>query len=274
MHSRGGATFHFKGYSCFYGGKMGEYSGVLTLIKNIMNPQWITDHRSGRASVFSIDSPWGKLDLLNIYASNKWQERVELWTWLEKLPMQQGIWGGDFNMVLSSQDTTSLQSVISSQESGSWIKVENEHQLLDAWNSGQNSPGYTFHSKSHILSWSRLDRIYFRRDSWLPSKCKVQVQIQIAMSDHFPLLLEISDADERNNLIGDPRGHMVNNSLLNVVSFQNEVKKLINDVHDMNLSHMEAWVAICKGMQQCIRQVGKQNAEQQRERDLQISTIN
>lgn len=245
---------------------MEEYSGVLTLIKNSLNPHWVTDHRSGRASFFSVDSPWGRLDILNIYASNNWQERADLWTWLEAVPVQQGIWGGDFNMVLNSQDTTSLQSIISSQESSSWIKVANEHHLVDAWNSGQNSRGYTFHSKSHIMSWSRLDRIYFMRDSWLPARCKVQVQIQMAMSDHFPLLLELSDADAFTKKAGDHRGLMVNNSLLNVVSFQNDVKNLIKDVLEMNLSHLEAWVSICKGMQQCIRQVGKQHAQQQRVR--------
>lgn len=47
-HSRGGETFHFKGYSCFYGGIKGQYSGV-TLIKNCLNPTWVIDHHIGTA---------------------------------------------------------------------------------------------------------------------------------------------------------------------------------------------------------------------------------
>lgn len=36
MHKRASQTFHFKGFSCFYGGKQGSYSGVLTLVKNTL----------------------------------------------------------------------------------------------------------------------------------------------------------------------------------------------------------------------------------------------
>ncbi|MCO5562988.1 hypothetical protein L7F22_016624 [Adiantum nelumboides] len=138
LHNRGGATYHFKGYSCFYGGIQEQYSGVLTLIKNTLNLVWVTDYRCGRASVFSVESLWGKLDFVNVYASNNWAERVELWEWLRTIPMQPSVWGGDFNMVLNMNDTTSMHSVVATQEANVWDGMSTEHHLLDAWLAGRN----------------------------------------------------------------------------------------------------------------------------------------
>lgn len=258
MHNRGGEIFHFKGYTCFYGGVKGEYSGVLTLIRTALNPVWITDHKSRRASIFTVDSEWGKLNIINSYASNNCSERISLWTWLQTIPLHQGIWGGDFNMVLKLQDTTSPQIVIAAAETASWDQLNAIHHLIDAWPSVNDSPGYTFHSKSHIMSWSKLDRLYFIGQNWLPSLCKMQVQVQMPMSDHFPLCMQLSDIDdEMFAQVGTARPLMVNNSLLHIHSFQNDVKLLIQTALGMHLPHMETWLYICDGMQKCIREVGK-----------------
>lgn len=149
-----------EGYSCFYGGKEGSYSGVLTLIRNTLQPTWLLDHVSGRCSVFTVDSPWGYLQIINLYTHNEGSARISLWNWLTHLQIHQGILVGDFNMVLSLQDTTSVHTVIPAFEIEAWDKMSAGLHIEDVWHGVNNSPGYSFHSKSHIASWSRLDRLY------------------------------------------------------------------------------------------------------------------
>ncbi|MCO5612430.1 hypothetical protein L7F22_066697 [Adiantum nelumboides] len=178
--------------------------------------------------------------------------------------MQQGVWGGDFNMVLNMNDTTSMHSVVAAQEANVWDGMSTEHHLLDAWLAGSNSAGYTFHSKSHILSWSRLDRFYFIGHSWLPSRCIVHVQMQMHMSDHFPICLDLIEVDEVNVKAGSTRPFLINNSLLHVKSLHHNVKSLIHKAQALKMSKLDFWMYICDGMQECIRVVGKEQAQKQK----------
>ena len=78
LHQNAGSIQYCKGYSLIYGGKSGEYSGSLTVVKSILNPVVVFNHESGRGLAVSVQSSFGLLTICNIYGSNQSSIRANL----------------------------------------------------------------------------------------------------------------------------------------------------------------------------------------------------
>lgn len=92
-------------YTQFFGDGSSGSSGVLTIIKNSINPKCMHNHPSGRCSVVSIQSNLGFLHVTNVYGPSASHPRCLLWDWLCTIPQMNGLICDDFNVVCNKQDT-------------------------------------------------------------------------------------------------------------------------------------------------------------------------
>lgn len=66
----------------------------------------------------------------------------------------------------------------------------------------------------------------------------------MALSDHFHLVMLLTEVNVQNSSVGVSRPLMVNNSLLNVQFFKDDVHALIKSVMLKNLPALDAWLQI------------------------------
>ena len=193
LHHLAGSILHYRGYTLFYGGKKGGYSGTLTCIKTTLNPTIVLNHESGRCLGTSVQSPFGTILMYNVYAHNEYKDRTLLWQLLLQTPVFDGILCGDFNTVVSLDDSTTGASTMSFSEKQEWDILNNMHALQDSWSLLHSHSEFTFHSQAHTKSWARLDRIYLSGAEWYPPTASITVCSEWHLSDHFPLLLHLKE---------------------------------------------------------------------------------
>ncbi|KAH7284387.1 hypothetical protein KP509_34G052500 [Ceratopteris richardii] len=167
---------------------------------------------------------------------------------------------GDFNMVELDTDSTTLPSLISSQEKCLWNEILDSLNCKDLWGFiGGHTLRYTFHSRSHRKAMSRLDRCYFSHVYALSPVSEMWVDSTILLSDHNPLLLSMFDSNWTASI--PDRLHRIplrlNHVWIRTSVFKAKVDILIQQVFDSELSASLKWEALVVGMQGVIQDCGK-----------------
>ena len=67
------------------------------------------------------------------------------------------------------------------------------HLLIDAWSINLPEKGFTYHSQAYKNAWDRLDKLFIVDTSWYPPMMEVNVDCSSHMSDHFPVIVTLSE---------------------------------------------------------------------------------
>lgn len=111
LHNKACTVEYCHGFTLFYCGFPGKYSGTLTIVMNSISPHLAVNHVSGRCLGISVTSPFSPLVLLNIYGCNTSVSCNDLWYFIAVMPSFFGLVCGDFNMVLQDTDSTTRASM-------------------------------------------------------------------------------------------------------------------------------------------------------------------
>lgn len=148
-------------------------------------------------------------------------------------------------MVESQSHSSTVAGLMQAGESNAWSVTLNNLKMHDLWlQNHSNAARYTFHSTSHHRAWSRLDRVYSLQLEWLPAICDMQVQYQMHLSDHSPLVVNLQHYDWESSMSGliNKRPLMVNNLLLSHTLFKSLVYNLVGMLNDSDTSHVQRWM--------------------------------
>ena len=270
FHEQAGLILHYRGYTLFYGGTPGSYSGTLTCIKDIYNPTIHMNHSSGRCLGITAHTPSGTIHIYNVYAHNAHMDRTLLWEDLTLQPPFEGLLCGDFNVVLDEDDSTTRAAHMTWAEKSSWESLVQMHNLQDAWPLLHSTTAFTFHSQAHIKAWARLDRFYLSGTNWCPPHITLMVDYKLHLSDHFPIIIDLQEYNWKLHMQGCSvrRPLMVNNLHCGKSLFRDYVTQVCLAINDTTCTALEKWQTFIIQMQRIIKITGKWYAFKNRaERD-------
>ena len=275
LHHLAGLTSFYKGYTMFYGGIAGSYSGTLTCVKSSLQPSRHFNHDSGRCLGINITLDLGTISVFNIYAFNEHRDRTCLWKDLALLSPTPGLFCGDFNMVLDTKDSTTGASSVTWSENQAWELVSQTHNLFDAWSMLHPASAFTYHSQAYSKAWARLDRVYLSGLQWCPPTISLQVERQWHLSDHFPLVLTLHTYYWHQQMKGNTlrRPLMVNNLHCGKTLFRAYVTQVCLVVSDMQGDATQKWISFVKHMQYVIKITGKWYAHKDRKVQYQHKSV-
>ena len=167
-HAKSGSFIQHNGYHvCYAHVNGGLYSGVILIVKDILQPVVVQSDIHGQYIVVDINYEGQRICIVGIYAPNEVAQRIALWQRLNEV-LRNGNPGfllGDFNMCSEMGQSTSMHSLMDARERAAWDLFAIEVLKCDAWLwiNGTYS-GYTFQSTQFRSTWSRLDRIYIMHD--------------------------------------------------------------------------------------------------------------
>ncbi|KAH7440303.1 hypothetical protein KP509_04G100400 [Ceratopteris richardii] len=205
-HDHAGMLMHTRDFQLRYSGLKNGHSGCLFIIKKDIPFQVLFDDPHGRFLVIHLLMQDISYICINVYAQNSPLERVKTWENIlqaVRSSEQLQLWDNacilmcrDFNMVERDTYCTTSPSLISSREKRSWSEILDSLNCKDLWGFiGGHMLRYTFHSKSHRKTMSRLDRCYYSHTSTLSPVSKLWIDSTILLSDHNPLLLSLCDSN-------------------------------------------------------------------------------
>ncbi|KAH7302241.1 hypothetical protein KP509_23G062000 [Ceratopteris richardii] len=269
-HDHAGMRLHTRDFQLCYNGLKNAYSGCLFIIRKDIPYQVLFDDPQGRFLIVHILLCGIPYICINVYAPNSPAERAKTWENImqairscERLHLWENtciIMCGDFNMVETESDCTTVPSLISSREKWLWNEILDSLKCKDLWGFiGGHTIRYTFHSRSHRKAMSRLDRCYYSHISTLSHTSKMWIDATMLLSDHSPLLMLLIDSDWTANIPG--KFHRiplrVDHAWMQTAMFKSKVDNLIQQVLALKLSASLKWEAMVLGMQDVIRDCGK-----------------
>ncbi|KAH7352464.1 hypothetical protein KP509_19G046500 [Ceratopteris richardii] len=261
---------HTRDFQLCYNGLKNAYSGCLFIIRKDIPYQVLFDDPQGRFLIVHILLREIPYICINVYAPNSPTERAKTWENIlqairscEQLHLWENariIMCGDFNMVETESDYTTVPSLISSREEWLWNEILDSLKCKDLWGYiGGHTIRYTYHSRSHRKAMSRLDKCYYSHISTLSHTSKMWIDATMLLSDHSPLLMLLIDSDWIANIPG--KFHRiplrVNHAWMQTTMFKSKVDNLIQQVLALKLSASLKWEAMVVGMHNVIRDCGK-----------------
>ncbi|KAL3695993.1 hypothetical protein R1sor_010069 [Riccia sorocarpa] len=133
-----------------------------------------------------------QFSVASVYASNRRNERILLWRWLENLT-QNGVWFlmGDWNQVELPEDSNTPSTVLHGSEERAWKNLVEKADLVDNWLvcAHQIGPWYTRQQiRGDKLELSRLDRLYISNGAeWIHGAAEERHVATMGLSNHLPV---------------------------------------------------------------------------------------
>ncbi|KAH7433492.1 hypothetical protein KP509_07G071800 [Ceratopteris richardii] len=163
-------------------------------------------------------------------------------------------------MVDSKADSTTISSLLSSQENSIWNELLSMLNCKDLWGYiGGHTLRYTFHSRSHKTAMSRLDRCYYSHIATLNAASRMWIDATMLLLDHNPLLIFLKEVDW-NACIPTDLSRIplrVNHLWLKTYFFKSKVQNLIEQVISLKVSPCMKWDFFVTKMKEVIRDCGK-----------------
>ncbi|KAH7439429.1 hypothetical protein KP509_04G060400 [Ceratopteris richardii] len=269
-HDHAGMLLYTQDFQLRYNGTKSNYSGYLFIVRKDIQFKIMFDDPQGRFIALHLMKQDVLFICINVYAPNTPAERVRSWNLLVQYIdeyMHLEVWRGshvllcgDFNMVDSEEDCTTMSSLLSLQEKEIWKKLLDILNCKDLWGPiGGYKLRYTFHSRSDKTAMSRLDRCYYSHTYTLNTASTMWIDATMLLSDHNPLLINLRDihweSNIPNNLARIPL--RLNHAWLQISLFKSKVDLLIQRITSWNVSACMKWEALVVGMQGVIRDCGK-----------------
>ncbi|KAH7430486.1 hypothetical protein KP509_08G000900 [Ceratopteris richardii] len=258
-----------------YNGTKSDYSGCLFIVRKDIQLTVMFDYPQGRFIAIHLKIQDVSFIYINVYAPSTPAQRVKTWNLLVQYIheyilheyMKLEVWRdshvmlcGDFNMVDSEEDCTTMSSLLALQEKEIWKELLDVLNCKDLWGIiGGHTLRYTFHSRSHKTAMSRLGRCYYSHTYTLNAASTMWIDATMLLSDHNPLLINLRDFHwESNipyNLTRIPL--RVNHAWCQTSLFKSKVDLLNQRITSWNVSACMKWEALVVGMQGVIRDCGK-----------------
>ncbi|KAH7285221.1 hypothetical protein KP509_33G018100 [Ceratopteris richardii] len=269
-HDHARMLLYTKDFQLRYNSSKSNYSGCLFIVRKDIQFKVMLDDPQGRFIAIHLMKQDVSFICINVYAPNTPAERVRTWNLLVQYIheyMHLEVWRdshvllcGDFNMVDSEDDCTTMSSLISLQEKEIWKKLLDTLNCKDLWDLiGGHTLRYTFHSRSHKTAMSRLDRCYYSHAYALDAASTMWIDATMLLSYHNPLLINLQDIHWESNIPNNlaripPR---LNHAWLQTSLFKSKVDLLIQWISSWNVSACMKWEALVVSMQGVIRDCGK-----------------